>query len=85
MVDRSGLRVSFPIEVRTRMLVASMLVPSVVFWSSAILKETVAMAACGWVILGLHPFANQLSFGESRCYGVHANSVGGKLQGCAPR
>ncbi|MEQ9646988.1 MAG: hypothetical protein RLO52_15980 [Sandaracinaceae bacterium] len=42
-----------------RHLVATMLVPSVVFWSSAILKETVAMAAFGWVVLGLHRFVQR--------------------------
>jgi hypothetical protein len=46
----------FPDSVWQRLVIATMLVPSVVFWSSAILKETIVMAAFGWVVLGLHRF-----------------------------
>jgi hypothetical protein len=49
----------FPESVWPRLLLATMLVPSVVFWSSAILKETIVIAAFGWVILGLHRFVQR--------------------------
>lgn len=49
----------FPSPLWRRLLVATMLVPSVVFWSSGILKETVAMAAFGWIVLGLHRFVQR--------------------------
>lgn len=49
----------YPACLRSRLVLATMLVPSVVFWSSGILKETVAMAAFGWVILGLHRFVQR--------------------------
>jgi hypothetical protein len=44
----------FPQRLRIRLLVACMMVPSVVFWSSGLLKEALAMAGFGWVVLGLH-------------------------------
>jgi hypothetical protein len=48
-----ALRTSFREEVHLRVLVACLLVPSVVYWSSGLLKESVAMAGIGWVILGM--------------------------------
>lgn len=42
------LRASFPSGLHVRVAVASTLIPSVVFWSSAILKEPIAIAGLGW-------------------------------------
>jgi hypothetical protein len=47
-------RESFPVELHRRLLIANMLVPSVVFWSSGLLKESVAIVGLGVVILGMH-------------------------------
>jgi hypothetical protein len=46
-------RNQFGPEIRTRLLVASMLLPSVVYWTSGIQKEAVALAGMGPVLLGL--------------------------------
>lgn len=44
---------SFPEVLHRRLMVAAMLVPSVVFWSSALLKESVAICGMGYLVLGL--------------------------------
>jgi len=55
-----ALRRSLHVEVHRRLLIACMLIPSVVFWSSGLLKEAVAMAGFGWVLLGTqHLLAKQ--------------------------
>jgi hypothetical protein len=51
-------RQTFPEALRVRLLVATMLVPSVVFWSSGLLKESVAMAGLGPLTLGVHRMLN---------------------------
>jgi hypothetical protein len=47
-------RAHFEPEVRRRLLVASTLLPSVVYWTSGIQKEAVALAGMGPVLLGMH-------------------------------
>lgn len=44
-----GLRDLFPVEYKKRLLTATLLIPSVVFWSSGMLKETIAMIGLGWL------------------------------------
>jgi hypothetical protein len=46
-------RSSFPRHLHVQLLVANMLVPSVVYWSSGLLKESVAMAGLGPLALGV--------------------------------
>lgn len=48
-----ALRTGFARHLHPRLLIACLLVPSVVFWSSGILKESVAMAGVGLMFLGL--------------------------------
>jgi hypothetical protein len=45
--------ISFPTVLKVRLMVASMLIPSAVFWSSALLKEGVAILGVGYLVLGL--------------------------------
>lgn len=45
---------SFPRELHQRLAIAALLVPSVVFWSSGLLKEGPAMGAIGWLVLGAY-------------------------------
>lgn len=47
-------RESFSVDLHRRALIGILLVPSVVFWSSAFAKEAFALAALGWVTLGIH-------------------------------
>lgn len=47
-----AVRPAFPPEYHRRLLLAALFVPSVVFWSSALLKEPLAVAGVGWVALG---------------------------------
>jgi len=47
-----------PVEMRARLLVATLLVPSVVLWSSGVLKESVAIIGVGAACLGVHRFLN---------------------------
>ncbi len=47
-------RETFPASLRQRLVVTCMALPSVVFWTSAILKESVAVAGFGWVLFGTH-------------------------------
>lgn len=44
-----GLRDLFPVEYKKRLLFGSLLLPSVVFWSSGMLKESIAMIGLGWL------------------------------------
>jgi hypothetical protein len=46
-------RQNLPQRLHTKILVATLLIPSVVFWSSGLLKESVAMVGLGPVVLGL--------------------------------
>lgn len=46
----------FPAAYRKRVLIATLLVPSAVFWTSGVVKEAVAIAGMGWMIWGLHRF-----------------------------
>ncbi|RAL20710.1 hypothetical protein DL240_15445 [Lujinxingia litoralis] len=41
-------------ELRVQVLVATLLVPSAVFWTSGVVKEAVAMGGLGWMIYGMH-------------------------------
>jgi len=41
-------------EYRASAAIASLFVPSFVFWSSGLIKEAVAVAGFGWVLFGLH-------------------------------
>jgi hypothetical protein len=54
-----ALRRSLHEDVHQRVLVACLLVPSVVFWSSGLLKEAVAMAGIGWLLLGMQEILRQ--------------------------
>ncbi|MGC4079575.1 MAG: hypothetical protein QM702_21540 [Rubrivivax sp.] len=47
-------RETFPIDLHRRAMMGILLVPSVVFWSSGFAKEAFAVAALGWVTLGVH-------------------------------
>lgn len=47
-------RLSFPQRLHQRLLMANILVPSVVFWSSGLLKESVAIVGLGPVVLGTY-------------------------------
>lgn len=51
-------RLSYPEPMHRRLLIANMLVPSVVFWSSGLLKEAVAMVGLGPLMLGTHRTLN---------------------------
>lgn len=48
-----ALRESVPVHLRTRMVIAALLVPSAVFWSSGIIKEAFVIAGVGPVWLGI--------------------------------
>ena len=48
-----ALSITFPAVLHRRLLFAATLVPSMVFWTSALLKEGVAMSGLGYVMLGL--------------------------------
>jgi hypothetical protein len=54
-----AFRESFPESMHRGLLVSAMLVPSVVFWSSAVLKEAVAIMGLGYVVLGLVRLASR--------------------------
>jgi hypothetical protein len=47
-------RESLSVDLHRRALMGILLVPSVVFWSSGFAKEAFAVAALGWVTLGVH-------------------------------
>lgn len=52
LLTYQAFREVFERRFRIRMLVATMLVPSVVYWSSGIIKEAVALTGMGIVLLG---------------------------------
>lgn len=45
----------FPL-IKKRLFVAIFLLPSVFFWGSGIMKDTIIMSAIGWYVYGLHSF-----------------------------
>lgn len=47
-------RESLPSRYHRRVLLGTMLVPSVVFWSSGLIKEAFALAGLGYIFLGVH-------------------------------
>ncbi|MSP56758.1 MAG: hypothetical protein EXR69_14325 [Myxococcales bacterium] len=47
-------RDSFPVKYHRRALLATMLVPSVVFWSAGLVKEAFALSGLGYLFLGVH-------------------------------
>jgi hypothetical protein len=49
-----ALRAEFPSEFHERVLIAVMLMPSVVFWSCGVIKESVAIGGLGWLVFGAH-------------------------------
>lgn len=51
-----AFRAHLPEEMRARLLVATLLVPSVVLWSCGILKESIAITGVGVVCYGVHRF-----------------------------
>jgi hypothetical protein len=53
------LRESLPHQMRPRLLVAVLLVPSLVFWSCGILKESFAIIGVGAFCLGIHRFLRE--------------------------
>lgn len=60
------MRNVFGREYQQRLLVAAMLVPSVVFWSSAILKEPLALTGVGWLVWSFQ----RVAFTRHRLRGV---------------
>ena len=54
MAMYAAFRNHFGGRYRIRLLIALLLVPSVVFWTSGVVKEAVAIAGMGWIVLGLH-------------------------------
>jgi len=68
-------RETFAERIRVPLLIAAMGLPSMVFWSSGIMKESVAMAGFGLCIWGLHrTFTKRLA-------GLPAALIGGTLMG----
>lgn len=51
-----AVREAFPPEYQRRLLLAALFVPSVVYWSSAVLKEPLALGGVGWAVLGFRLF-----------------------------
>lgn len=69
----SALRSRMPVEYHARILGACVLVPSLVFWSSAILKESITVAGLGWLILGLERLSRKNYFtGSLLCVAGYA-------------
>lgn len=50
----AAFRDQFPPRYRKRLLVAILLIPSAVFWTSGVVKEAVAMGGLGWLVWGLY-------------------------------
>ncbi len=48
-----GLSASFPEDLRTRVAMVTFLIPSFVFWTAGIVKESVAMVGVGMAVLAL--------------------------------
>jgi len=61
-------RETFPASLRQRLVITCMGLPSVVYWTSGILKESVAVAGFGWVLFGTH----RMFRGQYRVGGVAA-------------
>ncbi len=57
------LRDSLPSRHHARMLVASMLIPSVVFWSAGVTKEAFALSGLGVMFLGMHRIVRRERWG----------------------
>lgn len=55
----SAFRACFAPAFHRRILIATLLIPSVIFWSSGTLKESVALAGLGWMVLGAIRFAHK--------------------------
>lgn len=51
-----GLRDYFTGAYHRRLLIATLLIPSVVYWSAGVLKESVAVAGMGWIFLAVIRF-----------------------------
>ena len=66
------MREVFPRQLHDRMLIACLLVPSVVFWTSGILKESIAVGGLGWLLLGLR----RLLFTRSPLRGIFLGVIG---------
>jgi len=60
------MRANLPQELHERLAIAAMLIPSVVFWSSGLLKEAPAMGAFGFLLLG----ANWIVWGRRYIVGA---------------
>lgn len=56
-----AFKASLPEEVHRRLLIAITLIPSSVFWSSAMLKEAVAISGLGYLVWGLVRFRSTAS------------------------
>ncbi len=50
----AAIRHHFSDDYRSRYLIALLLVPSAVFWTSGVVKEAVAIGGMGWMIWGFH-------------------------------
>jgi hypothetical protein len=70
------VRAEVPIHLQTRACVALLLLPSVVFWTSAILKEAVIMLPCALVFFGMHRLGESRS---KRIQGLVLIAVGGGI------
>lgn len=71
-----AFRLRVPAALQPRVLVAILLIPSVVFWSSGILKESVAIGALGLAVLGIHMF-----IAGRRAQGLMLLALGGSIVG----
>lgn len=69
------MREVFPRQLHDRMMVACFLLPSVIFWTSGILKETLALGGLGWLLLGLQ----RLIFTRNTLSGIFFGFVGGTV------
>lgn len=52
-------RANVDTELRWPVAIATLFVPSFVFWSSGLIKEAVAMAGFGWALYGVHIWINE--------------------------
>jgi hypothetical protein len=63
----------FPSAYRKRLIIACLYLPSVVFWSSGIVKEALAIGGLGWMMLGFTFFIK----GKGRLIGLSLLFAGG--------
>lgn len=56
-----AFKATLPAELQTRLLIAITLIPSSIFWSSAMLKEAVAISGLGYLVWGLVRFRSSAS------------------------